>query len=228
MDWSKISGTELYLAAMQVSFECETCCKCCKEMVGIAYNSVDCQRMAKYLGIGVHEFMKEYTVASPRKPGDRWFKTKEPNRSCQFLGDYGCTVYEGRGQVCRAYPWFTADAVTAVRNKKPYKIFPACKGMVLSLWRTIQIAKSMSLKEAQEILKSDVGRLCWIWMVYGEGKLGTVDKICKEMGYANLPPRENLAFPARLWAAAILVIEGPRKLDNMEHEVEKYVLCHST
>jgi Fe-S-cluster containining protein len=222
MKWDKIASEELYLAAMQVSFDCARCGRCCQRMSGIAYNSIDCTRMAKQLGIGVNEFREKYTTPSPKQEGDRWITLVGEEQKCPFLGEKGCTQYLGRGQVCRFYPWYIAASTKAVREHRPYRIYMECKGMVKSLLDTINIAEKMPFEVAQKIYGLDFGKLSWICMLVDEGKEGQAKKFVNQLGYANLPDRDDLHHWGRQWAAAYLVMMGPRKLANMKDEVMVY------
>jgi Fe-S-cluster containining protein len=222
MEWSKISPTELFLAAMQVGFECTNCAKCCQKMQGIAYNSVDCHRMARQLKMGVKEFVTTFTRQSDRKASDRWINLVGEEQKCPFLGDKGCTQYEGRGQVCRAYPWFVVASRKDVCAGKPFRLYPQCKGMILSFLKVLRRAQAMDFKEAENLVKLPIGRFCWLYMLADEGKEGTAQKVASEMGLANLPVREAMVEAARDYAAAYMALGGKRKLENMIAEVEGY------
>lgn len=222
MDWTKISNEELFMACMQVSFKCKRCGKCCQKMDGIAYNSVDCARMAKQLNLGVNEFRKEYTTQSTKQASDRWLNLVGEEQKCPFLGEKGCTQYEGRGQVCRAYPWFTTAAILQVRAGKPFKLFQQCPGMVESFKDVLTLAQSKLPYTTEQILKMDFAKHAWLWMLVGEGKEKMAEKICREMGYFNLVPLHDLEVTCRWWAAAWLTLMGPRRLQGMLDEVNSF------
>jgi Fe-S-cluster containining protein len=224
MNWDGISLDEQFLAAMQCSFACDRCGKCCQMMNGIAYNSVDCQRMAKQLNLRVTDFMRDFTTASSKKAGDRWLILQGEQKKCPFLGDRGCSQYLGRGQVCRFYPWFSPENVNPVRLGKPFKVLVNCSGMVRSTKYTIQMAEEMSFKKAEQILKMDFGKICWLHMMVDEGKEDKAKKFANELGYANLPGRVDSEYWGRAWAASYLVMMGPRKLENLKAEIEKYAV----
>ena len=223
MDWSKVSPVEYFLAAMQINFECAQCMKCCQKMDGIAYNAIDCHRMAKHLGIEKNEFISTFTRQSERKPSDRWLNLVGDEKKCPFLGEKGCREYEGRGQVCRAYPWFSASAIKDVRAGKPFRFYPKCEGMVLSFYKVLRFAEIMDFKEAENWVKSPVGRVCWLYMLADEGKEGAAQKGANELGFATLPPRHTMVEPATAYASAYMAIGGKRKLEIVLSEVEGYV-----
>jgi Fe-S-cluster containining protein len=219
-----VTTGEMFLAAMQVSFKCERCGQCCKNMNGIAYNSIDCQRMAKQLNLGVNEFRKQYTVASTKKESDRWLILGgEQEKLCPFLGEAGCTQYEGRGQVCRFFPWYSSILVGRARDGKSVQVHPNCKGMVNSFLDILELAQHTTLDRAQEVLSTDIGKMCLLHMIAAEGKEAQAAVIAKDMGYAMLPALGGLKVAARWYAAAIMAIGGPRKIQNAIDEVSKYV-----
>jgi Fe-S-cluster containining protein len=222
-DWSKLSGGELLVAAMQVSFECERCGKCCKGMQGIALNSLDTARMAKQLGIDKNDFVREYTTASLRKPSDRWYKTVGEDQRCPFLGEDGCQVYESRGQVCRFYPFYSPMVQSRAKKTGVVTVFSSCKGMARTYQKILIQAKTLSSEVAHQILNGDIGKICYLYMVIDEGKAKTAEIIAKELGYVNLPDRESLREQAWMYATAWTSLMGERKIDGALAEVEKYV-----
>jgi Fe-S-cluster containining protein len=193
-------------------------------MDGIALNSIDVVRMAKHMGMDKNDFMREYTVASLKLKTDRWYKPVGDTKMCPFLTSEGCSQYEGRGQVCRHYPWFSVPSVTALRSKKPMAIFITCPGTLHTLDTMLHQALEMDTKEATDILKSDVGKFCFLHMELAIGnKEGFVDRSIKQMGYANLPTEEALKGPAWAYAVAVMTLWGERKIRNTLEVVSHFV-----
>lgn len=220
MDWSKVSGAELFMACMQISFKCKRCGKCCKLVDGIAYNSVDCLRMAKHLGIDLNDFRERYTIPSTKKATDRWLD--QSAGQCPFLGEKGCLQYEGRGQVCRAYPWYTAGAVMQARQGKGFRFFPECPGAVEHFKEVLKMAQNPLYIKPEKLLNMDFAKHAWLYMLAGEGKEQQATKICREMGYFNLVPLYDLEVTCKWWAVAWLTLMGPHKLQLTLDEVAKY------
>ena len=81
--------------------------ECCGD-VNIALTPYDILRMRKQLGISSGEFLNRYTIVPFSK--DQKFpvvllKMQENERkSCHFVGEEGCTIYEDRPWACRMYP----------------------------------------------------------------------------------------------------------------------------
>lgn len=80
---------------------------CCGD-VNIFLTPYDIIRLKNHLGISSGDFLSKYTIA----PFDRNLKypvvmlkmEENEKKSCPFVGDEGCTVYEDRPWACRMYP----------------------------------------------------------------------------------------------------------------------------
>jgi len=81
--------------------------ECCAD-VNIALTPYDVLRMRKRLGISSGEFLDRYTIVPFSK--DQKFpvvllKMRDDERkSCHFVGDEGCEIYDNRPWACRMYP----------------------------------------------------------------------------------------------------------------------------
>ena len=92
-------------------FECHsgvTCfTKCCKNADMYLY-PYDIIRLKKNLGISSDEFLKKHTISAFRDnaffPNLMLKMSNNEEKSCPFLSNNGCTVYEDRPFSCRAYP----------------------------------------------------------------------------------------------------------------------------
>jgi hypothetical protein len=80
---------------------------CCAD-VNIFLTPYDIVRLKKRLGITSDEFLKQYTIMPFDKnlpyPVVMFRMNEDEKKSCQLVGDKGCTVYEDRPWACRMYP----------------------------------------------------------------------------------------------------------------------------
>lgn len=81
--------------------------ECCRD-VNIFLTPYDIIRLKNQLGISSEEFIKKYTIT----PFDQNLKypilllkmQDDDKKSCPFVGEEGCTVYQDRPWACRMYP----------------------------------------------------------------------------------------------------------------------------
>ncbi len=87
---------------------------CCKD-VTIFLNPLDVIRLRSALGISSTEFIENYTHRVLSKAGGMPAVVLKMNRdeakTCPFVGDVGCQVYEDRPYSCRLYPLDTEQGV---------------------------------------------------------------------------------------------------------------------
>lgn len=214
IDWSKVSSTELWLASMQVIHTCRMCGKCCTGMAGIAYNVVDADRMAKHLGVKRNDWMREHTIPSTKKEGDRWLKLVGPEQKCPWLTDHGCSQYEGRGQVCRYYPWYSPEQITRARDRKSMVLYPTCPGMLETFIKMLYAAEDMPKTTAEEIIRSDMGRYSLLHMVEGEGKGEAAKFAARDLGLEDVIPMDRLVHIAYSYATAYLSMWAPKQREE--------------
>ena len=95
----------------EFSFKCHpgvTCFNQCCADVNIFLTPYDVIRLKNRLGITSGDFLSKYTIM-PFDENSKFpvllFKMQEnEKKSCHFVGDKGCTVYEDRPWACRMYP----------------------------------------------------------------------------------------------------------------------------
>lgn len=91
-----------------VRFKCEgvSCGACCSGKWGSGYvwlSQFDLERLAGVTGMSVEDFGRRFV----RQVGMRLSLVEKPNQDCVFYQEgKGCTVYEGRPNQCRAYPFW--------------------------------------------------------------------------------------------------------------------------
>ncbi len=101
---------------------------CCRD-VNIFLAPYDVLRMKQRLGITSDEFLKRYTVIIQGEEGLPYVLIKMRNdqmKTCPFVQDNGCSIYEDRPWSCRMYPIFpdvTVGEVYMLEEK------PACLGL---------------------------------------------------------------------------------------------------
>ena len=107
----KINGNRRLLDKDKFRFEChpEVACftRCCRNADMYLY-PYDIIRMKERLGISSDQFLKKHTISAFRDnkyfPSLMLKMSDDEEKSCPFLSDKGCTVYEDRPFSCRAYP----------------------------------------------------------------------------------------------------------------------------
>jgi Fe-S-cluster containining protein len=206
IDWTKISEAEYLLVALQIVHECQMCGGCCQRMDGIAYCAVDAERMAKHLNMKKNDWMREMTIPSTRKAGDRWLKLTEGEKKCPYLTDHGCSVYPGRGQVCRNYPWSSAEQIERARAKKPMIIYPKCTGMNITYKKYLEASFAMDRGAAESIVKSDLKKYCYLRYIESEGRGEAAKYVAKDLGLEDVPEEQVLQGMARAYVIAMLAL----------------------
>ncbi len=100
-------------------FRCHSgldCFNCCCADVNIVLTPYDVLRMRRRLGLGSEEFLTRYTVMPTLKdqkiPVVLLKMQDNEKKSCHFVGEAGCTIYEDRPWPCRMYPVGMASSST--------------------------------------------------------------------------------------------------------------------
>lgn len=206
LDWSNISDGEYWLAAMQRIHKCEMCGGCCQKMDGIAYNVVDAERMAKHLNTSRNDWMREMTTPSTKKQGDRWLKLQGPEAKCPYLSEHGCTAYEGRGQVCRYYPYYSSEQVQKARNKQPIHIYRKCKGMINTYLDMLQESFDVPIEAAQALVNSGIKQMVFLGVIEAEGRGEAAKYAAKDLGLEDVPGEEQMRNMAHILAVSMLAL----------------------
>lgn len=88
-------------AAEQIEdqIDCRACGECCR--VGeVELKERDAEKLARFLGIGVQQFMDQYTMEG--EDGNLILRRTEAG--CVFLAGNECSVYEERPSTCERFP----------------------------------------------------------------------------------------------------------------------------
>jgi len=88
--------------AIQEFFECERCCKCCREMP-IHLNDEDMDRLSRIDGEALFGKMEDNEV-------DNYLKTP-----CPYLKGNECTIYESRPMSCKMFPFVVIRPVPTLQ-----------------------------------------------------------------------------------------------------------------
>ncbi len=84
---------------IEAQIDCTACANCCRvPEVGITER--DIERLAKFLGMTRHEFIRGYTQRDAKDA----MILKRTEAGCVFLEGNLCTVYEARPQNCANFP----------------------------------------------------------------------------------------------------------------------------
>lgn len=84
-------------------FSCSGCGDCCRWTGFVLLTDLDILRIAAAAGISDEEFINHHTRLSPNR--QQLALLDQADGSCAFLkGDF-CSVYEGRPDQCRTFPY---------------------------------------------------------------------------------------------------------------------------
>lgn len=89
-------------------FTCRMCGQCCRGKGGIVVSPTDLVRITRALGLTPGEFRSRY---GEERGGKLQIRTGEDGACIFFREGRGCTVHEGKPDVCRAWPFFRGNIV---------------------------------------------------------------------------------------------------------------------
>lgn len=81
------------------SIDCTACANCCR-VATTQITDRDADRLARFIGASLPEFLRDYTVESP----DEGRILKRNENGCIFLEGNLCSVYAARPQTCELFP----------------------------------------------------------------------------------------------------------------------------
>ncbi len=85
--------------ATEDAIDCTACANCCR-VATTPVTDRDSERLAKFLGMPLGQFLSEYTVQT----ADEGRILRRTPDGCVFLEGNLCSVYEGRPQTCELFP----------------------------------------------------------------------------------------------------------------------------
>jgi len=129
----QIDGSRKLLETDTFKFDChpQTPCftRCCHDADMYLY-PYDIIRLKNCLSISSERFLEQYTLTAfrdnPYFPNLMLKMSPGERKSCSFLAQGGCTVYEDRPFSCRAYPLERAVARSGDSEKRAVLFFLAC------------------------------------------------------------------------------------------------------
>lgn len=84
---------------VEESIDCTACANCCR-VATTQITDRDAERLARYLGLRLAEFLSGYTV----EDAEEGRILKRNDDGCIFLEGNLCSVYEARPQTCELFP----------------------------------------------------------------------------------------------------------------------------
>ena len=122
-----------------IQFQCQGSGRCCVSREGYGYVYVtleDRQRFAKYFGLSVREFTKQYC-----EKDDGIYKIRDFTAACRFLVNNRCSVYEARPTQCRTWPFWPETLNARGWSKEVAAYCPGVgKGRV---WTAVEIREQL-------------------------------------------------------------------------------------
>ena len=125
-----------------IRFECQGSGKCCLSRGDYGYvylTPKDRRRMAQALNIPTRDFTQRYCEKT-----EGWFHIKDPMKTCLFLKDKRCTIYEARPEQCRTWPFWPEHMKPKAWQKEVVRFCPG-----------VGRGKLYTEKEINELLKKD-------------------------------------------------------------------------
>lgn len=133
--------------AKGIQFECQGSGKCCvsRDEYGFVYlTDRDRRRFAKYFKLSMREFTAKYC----EKDQGHFWKLKDFTRSCVFLKNNQCSVYEARPTQCRTWP-FWPENMSAKNWKRDVASY--CPGVGKGrVWTEEEIRQQIEAQQESE------------------------------------------------------------------------------
>lgn len=85
--------------AVEDSIDCTQCGNCCR-VATTQIGDRDVERLARYLGMPIAQFLRDYTTEAPEEGRI----LKRNSDGCIFLQGNSCSVYEARPKTCELFP----------------------------------------------------------------------------------------------------------------------------
>ncbi|MBI9093287.1 MAG: YkgJ family cysteine cluster protein [Sphaerochaeta sp.] len=110
-----------------LQFECTGCNYCCSCEPGFVFLSPkDLKRVSSHLGISEEVCITTYCRTVPMGNFGMISLQEKKNYDCIFLTEKGCSVYKGRPEQCRTYPFWSS----IVEDKAAWEAeMASCPGM---------------------------------------------------------------------------------------------------
>jgi uncharacterized protein len=87
-------------------FDCRMCGHCCEGKGGIIVSPTDLTRISNFLHISCDEFIERYGILHN---GKLKIRSSDNGYCVFFVSGKGCSVHEGKPNICRAWPFFRGN-----------------------------------------------------------------------------------------------------------------------
>lgn len=161
------------------SFSCHeglACFRTCCGNVNIVLTPIDILRLSRHLQLTTREFLDRHTLMPVTKdlklPGVFLQMEENDGKSCPFLTESGCGVYENRPWSCRMYPLAVGypPARAGVVPKPVYFLFEDdfCHGrQERAEWTIREWMKNQGVNEKQELEDGFTALVSHPWFIGG-------------------------------------------------------------
>lgn len=95
---------------MEAVFQCKMCGTCCQGRGGIVLSAKDLSRLAAFLHLSEEDTVAKYAEHCNGKLRIR----SDADGCCFFRSGTGCTVHEGKPDICRAWPFFRGNMLDPI------------------------------------------------------------------------------------------------------------------
>ncbi len=92
-------------AEEEEAFACKLCGRCCEGRGGIVVSDADLARLCTFLSLSAADFEKNWGM----RRGDKLFIRSDDAGCVFFRKGAGCSVHEGKPDICRAWPYFRGN-----------------------------------------------------------------------------------------------------------------------
>lgn len=93
-----------------MSFDCKRCGHCCEGSGGIVVSASDLKRLCTYFNITASAFLDSY---GEEHGGKLKIKNGKDGRCIFFKPGLGCGIHVAKPDICRAWPYFRGNLVSA-------------------------------------------------------------------------------------------------------------------
>jgi Fe-S-cluster containining protein len=146
-----VGGSMSCFYADGLQFSCQPECRyCCGVEPGYVFLTPDdIDRLVTFLHLDIASFLQQYCRKVPMGSFHYISLIETAQHDCIFLGEHGCTVYEGRPIQCATYPFWN----TVLENRQTWEQEATwCPGIGKGrLYSRDEIDQLLHLREGVEV-----------------------------------------------------------------------------